>query len=146
MKMPPIVLKLKGEKKFSVTLYMLRQALCRLAPPCPFQLPFPYFSDVAKARSYFASTVLVWRAGSYVIYGWDTHREVGMEEEERIRKRKIGTAEQPFWCPVMLGCTKTAALLVPSNVRLHEDSGAALLVPSNVRLYEDSRAALAVTC
>jgi hypothetical protein len=31
IKMPPIVSKLKGEKMFSVSLYMLRQTLCRLA-------------------------------------------------------------------------------------------------------------------
>jgi hypothetical protein len=43
---------------FSVTLSMLRQTLCRLALPCPSQLPFPSFSDVAEAQSYFASTVL----------------------------------------------------------------------------------------
>jgi hypothetical protein len=34
--MTPIVSKLKGEKVFSVALYMLRQTLCRLAPPLPF--------------------------------------------------------------------------------------------------------------
>jgi hypothetical protein len=55
--MPPIVLKLKGEKMFSVALYMPRLTLCRLAPPCPFHLPFPSFSDVAEAQSYSASTV-----------------------------------------------------------------------------------------
>jgi hypothetical protein len=37
---------------------MLRQTLCRLAPPCPFHLPFTSYCDVAQARSYFASTVL----------------------------------------------------------------------------------------
>jgi hypothetical protein len=57
MKMPPIVLKLKGEKMFSVALYMLRQTLCRLAAPCPFYLPLPSFSDVTEAQSYSASTV-----------------------------------------------------------------------------------------
>jgi hypothetical protein len=55
MIMPPIMSKLKGEKMFSVTLYMLKQTLCRLAPP--FHLPFPSFSDVAEAQSYSASTV-----------------------------------------------------------------------------------------
>jgi hypothetical protein len=54
-KMPPIVSKLKGEKFFSVTLYVLRETLCRLAPPPP--RPLPSFSDVAKARCYFAATV-----------------------------------------------------------------------------------------
>jgi hypothetical protein len=44
---------------FSVTLYMLRQTLCRLAPPCSFHFPLPCFSDVAEARSYIVATVLL---------------------------------------------------------------------------------------
>jgi hypothetical protein len=44
---------------FSVTLFLLRQTLCRLAPPCPFHLPFPSFSDVAEARSCFACIVVM---------------------------------------------------------------------------------------
>jgi hypothetical protein len=44
---------------FSVTIYMLRQTLCRLASPYPFHLPFTSYCDVAQARSYFVSTVLV---------------------------------------------------------------------------------------
>jgi hypothetical protein len=43
---------------FSDTQHMHRQTLCRLAPPYPFHLPFPSFSDVAEAPSYFASTVV----------------------------------------------------------------------------------------
>jgi hypothetical protein len=54
MKMPPIVLKLKGEKMFSVALCIFRQTLYRLAAPYPFHLPF---SDVAEAQRYSASTV-----------------------------------------------------------------------------------------
>jgi hypothetical protein len=42
---------------FSVKVYMLRQTLFRLAPPCPFHLPFAFSCDVAQARSHFASTV-----------------------------------------------------------------------------------------
>jgi hypothetical protein len=68
MKMPPIVLKLKGEKMFSVTLYMLRQTLCRLAVPCAFHLSFLSFSDVAEAQSYFASTVLLFWTVKTEIY------------------------------------------------------------------------------
>jgi hypothetical protein len=60
--MTPIVSKLKGEKMFFVALYMLRQILCHLAPPCPFHLPCPSFSDVAEARSYVAATVRVYTA------------------------------------------------------------------------------------
>jgi hypothetical protein len=48
---------IKRGNMFLVVLYILRQTLCRLAPPCPFHLLFPSFSDVAEARSYFASTV-----------------------------------------------------------------------------------------
>jgi hypothetical protein len=58
--MPPIVLKLKGKKMFSVIVYVLRQTLCRLAPACPF----PSHCDVAQARSFFAITVDV------VYTGW----------------------------------------------------------------------------
>jgi hypothetical protein len=47
---------------FSVTLNKIRQTLCRLAPTCPFHLPFPSFSDEAEARSYFASTLRSWTA------------------------------------------------------------------------------------
>jgi hypothetical protein len=36
---------------------MLRQTLCRLAPLCPFHLPFSSYCNVAQAQSYFASTV-----------------------------------------------------------------------------------------
>jgi hypothetical protein len=53
--MPPIVSKLKGEEMFLGN--MLRQTLCRLAPPCHFHLTFPSFSDVAEALSYSASNV-----------------------------------------------------------------------------------------
>jgi hypothetical protein len=42
---------------FSFAVYI--QTLCRLAPSCPFHLPFPSYCDVAQARSYFASTVIV---------------------------------------------------------------------------------------
>jgi hypothetical protein len=49
---------IKREKKFSVTLSKLRRTLCRLAPPCPFHLPFASCCDVAKAQIYSASTVL----------------------------------------------------------------------------------------
>jgi hypothetical protein len=40
-------------------LYMLRQALCRLAPPCPFHLPLPSYCDVPQARIYYAFTVWI---------------------------------------------------------------------------------------
>jgi hypothetical protein len=48
---------IKRGKVFSITLHRLRQTLCRLAPPCPFHLLFPSFSDVPEAPSYSASTV-----------------------------------------------------------------------------------------
>jgi hypothetical protein len=48
---------IKRGKMFSVALYMLRQTLCCLAPPCPFSLLFPTFSDVAEAHSYVAATI-----------------------------------------------------------------------------------------
>jgi hypothetical protein len=57
MEMPPTVLKLKGEKMFSETLYMFRQTLCRLSASCLFHLPFPSFGDAAEAQIYSASTV-----------------------------------------------------------------------------------------
>jgi hypothetical protein len=41
--------------------YTLKETLCRLDSPCPFHLPCPSFSDVAKARSYVADTVPVLR-------------------------------------------------------------------------------------
>jgi hypothetical protein len=56
MKMPPIMSKLKGFF-FSYTVYAQTDSAVSL-PPCLFHLPFPSFSDVAEARSYFASTVL----------------------------------------------------------------------------------------
>jgi hypothetical protein len=43
---------IKRGKMFSITLYVFRHTLRRLAPPCSFHIPFPSFSDVAEARSY----------------------------------------------------------------------------------------------
>jgi hypothetical protein len=64
IKIPLIVSKLKGKTMFSVTLYMLRQALCHLASPCSFHFPILSYSDVVQALSYFASTVLLMPAST----------------------------------------------------------------------------------
>jgi hypothetical protein len=55
---------------FSVALYVLRQTVCLLAAPCPFQLPFPSFSDAAKAQSYSASTVMNLRIIQWTVLFW----------------------------------------------------------------------------
>jgi hypothetical protein len=50
---------LKGKQMFSVIAYTRRETVCRLASSNPFQLPFIFYCDLAKARSYFASTVTI---------------------------------------------------------------------------------------
>jgi hypothetical protein len=60
IRMPEIVSKLKGEKNvFSYTIHIQADSLQSFSPLL-FHRPLPPFSDVAEARSYFASTVLIY--------------------------------------------------------------------------------------
>jgi hypothetical protein len=46
---------------FSAILYMLKQTLRGRASPLPFPSFFPSYCDVSQARSYFSSTMLMYR-------------------------------------------------------------------------------------
>jgi hypothetical protein len=62
VKIPLIVSKLKGQKRFQLH-YTCSNRHFSVFLPRAFSIPFSSFSDVAEVRSYFASTVPLWVEG-----------------------------------------------------------------------------------